>query len=198
MRGGVLLKQFLVTALAITIAMPPTALPAQLSPTRPSVGQRVRLHLVGSSEPVDGTVLGWAADTLVLGPLRRAHSLPDTLMRIPRTSIVSYRPSLGPHRGRGLAQGAKTGAIVGGTIGLAIFLIGVLRDAGGSCHECLPVPASLVGGVFGVLTTVGGMLIGAAVGSAGAPDRWGDEQAISSSERQGRPRPFALVLSLAR
>jgi hypothetical protein len=182
-----------VTAVAITIAVAPTALPAQLSPTRPLAGQRVRLHLVGSSGPVDGTVLGWAADTLVLGPLRRTHSLPDTLMRIPRTSILSYRPSLGPDYGVGLARGAKTGAIVGGTIGLAFLLIGIFRDAGGPCRDCLDIPASLVAGVFGVGVTLGGVLIGAAVGAAGAPDHWGDEQAIASGDRRDRTRRLALV-----
>lgn len=194
-----MLRQLLVLTLVITMAASPMVLSAQTSPTRPAAGERIRLHLVAQSGSVDGTVLGWAADTLVLGPLRRARSLPDTLMRVPRTSIVSYQPSLGPDRLRGFTQGAKTGAIVGGTIGLAFFLIGVLTDVGtgGNCRDCL-VPASLVGGVFGVAATLGGTLIGAVVGSAAAPDDWGPERSVASAGHQLRSRRVALVLSLTR
>jgi hypothetical protein len=195
-----MLRHLIVIALAVTAGTAsPMSLSGQAAPTRPAAGQRVRLHLVPPSGTVDGTVLGWVTDTLVLGPLRRGRSLPDTLMRVPRTSIVSYQPSLGPDRGRGFARGAKTGAIVGGTIGLAIFLVGVFRDVGGGpCHECLPIPASVVTAVFGAGALAGGILIGAVAGSAGAPDRWGAEERVTLREYPGSPRRFALVLSLGR
>jgi hypothetical protein len=183
---------------AVAIACAPVLI-AQPSPTRPAAGQRVRLHLVPPSSGIDGTVLGWVADTLVLGPLRRERSQPDTLMRIPRSSIVSYQPSLGADRDRGFARGARNGAIVGGMIGGAILLIGVLSDAGrGDCSDCLPVPATLLGGVLGLATAVGGVLIGAAVGSASAPDRWGEAQRVASGDRPVRSRRVALVLSVVR
>lgn len=195
-----MLRQLIVTALAVTTgAVGPMSVIAQASPTRPAAGQRVRLHLVPPSGTVDGTVLGWATDTLVLGPLRRSRSLPDTLMRVPRGSIVSYQASLGPDRGAGFVSGVKTGAIVGGTIGLAFFLVGVFRDvtAGGECRDCV-VPATLAFGILGVGAAAGGILIGAAAGSAGAPDRWGAEERVALRQPPGRPRRFALGLSLAR
>jgi hypothetical protein len=123
--------------------------------------------------------------------------MPDTLMRVPRTSIVSFQPSLGPDRGRGFVRGAKTGALVGGMIGLAVLLVGVLSDAGAPCHDCV-ISASMIGGVFAVATTAGGTLIGAALGAAGAPDRWGGAELVGSAEHYRRSRQLALRLSVAR
>jgi hypothetical protein len=53
-------------------------------------------------------------------------------------------------------------------------------------------------GELGVGVVAGGILIGAVVGSAGAPDRRGREQRVTLREYRGLPRRFALVLSLAR
>jgi membrane associated rhomboid family serine protease len=189
-----MLRQLLVIALAVAAGAVPMSLPAQPSPTRPAAGQRVRLHLVPPSGIVDGTVLGWAADTLVLGPLIRQRALPDTLMRLPRTSIVSYQPNLGRDHSRGFVRGAKRGAAIGGGIGLIILFFGIAGDANDSSGE--GAPGIVIGGGVAVFTTLAGTLIGAVFGSIGGPDRWGNEQRVALREYPG-PRRFALALSLA-
>jgi hypothetical protein len=99
------------------------------SPSRPTARQRVRVHLAGGRAPIEGTVVRWTADTLVLGPLSAARSHLDTLLRVPRESIVGYQPSLGRDHGRGFVRGAKVGAIVGGAVGLALVIVGAIYDS---------------------------------------------------------------------
>jgi hypothetical protein len=59
-----MLRQLQVLALLVTVAaeIPWRDASAQ-SPSRPSVGQRVRVQLAAGRAPIEGTVVGWAADT---------------------------------------------------------------------------------------------------------------------------------------
>jgi hypothetical protein len=131
---------------------------------------------------------------LVLGPLSAARSHLDTLLHVPRESILGYQPSLGRDHGRGFVRGAKVGAIVGGAVGLALVIVGAIYD---SRAEEVFIPATAVGGVLAVGTTLGGLLLGAGLGALGGPERWGEAQSVASTGHRSRSRQLALVFSLA-
>jgi hypothetical protein len=163
------------------------------SPSRPAAGERVRVHLTVGTTPVDGSVIGWNADTLVLA----AVFGPSRYTQIPRTNIASYQPSLGYDRERGFARGAKTGALIGGGVGIMLLIVGAVADAQGECDDVC-VPATVVGGVLGVGATLGGMMLGAAIGAIAAPERWGEAQSVASSDYRSPSTRLALMLSIAR
>jgi hypothetical protein len=196
-RGGLVLRQLRALALltAVAAGVPWHAVSAQF-PSRPTAGQRVRIHLNAGRAPIVGTVVGWTADTLVLGPLYGTAAYLDTLRRVPRASIVGYQPSMGRDHGRGFVQGAKVGAIVGGGVGLALVIAGILHDKRRPCED-ICVPASVVGGVLGVGTTLGGIALGAALGALGGSERWGETQSVTSTGNRSRSRRLALVVSIA-
>jgi hypothetical protein len=156
----------------------------------------VRVHSVGGRAPIEGTVLGWTADTLVLGPLHLGRSI-DTVARLPRERIASYQPSLGRDVGRGLGRGAKTGALIGGSGGVLLLITGVIADAR-ACSDCIVIPFTVITGVLAVGTTLGGTFLGMGIGALAAPERWGDAQSVASSGYPSRSRRLALVLSIAR
>jgi hypothetical protein len=63
-----MLRQLLILALVMAAAagVPQSRTFAQ-SPSRPATGERVRVYLAVGTTPVEGRVIGWTADTLVLG-----------------------------------------------------------------------------------------------------------------------------------
>ena len=75
---------------ASATGVPIDLLPGQ-SPSRPPVGQRVRVHLTTGERRV-GNVAGWLPDTLRLRQLVYRGS-PDSLLYIPRADITSYQSS---------------------------------------------------------------------------------------------------------
>jgi hypothetical protein len=191
-----MLRQLLVVAAAAVLGAGPVSVRAQSSPSRPAPDQRVRINLVGGSATVEGRVVGWMADTLVLGgPILNGAPL-DTSMRIPRASIASYQLGLGRDHGRGFARGVKAGALVGGSIGLALLITGALMD-----NECTDfcIPPVAVGAVLGVGTTLGGVLLGGMFGTIAAPQIWGEPQEVAAAggPRSRRAR-LGVTLSLAR
>lgn len=192
-----MLRQLPALALLVTVwtAVPSRETSAQAQ-SRPIAGQRVRVHVGAGRAPIEGTVVGWAADTLVLEPLHGRRSWLDTLRHVPRTSIVSYQPSLGRDHGRGFERGAKVGAIVGGSVGLALLIWGVIYDSRSPCED-ICIPASVVGGVLGVGTTLGGIVVGAALGALTGTEYWGEEQSVASTRYRSRSRHLALVLSIS-
>jgi len=190
------LRRLRSVAIGAILVTGPQSIQAQSSPSRPAPDERVRIHLADGSGTVDGRVIGWIADTLVLGGAVFNGRLPDTSMRVPRSGIVSYRQSLGRDYDRGFARGLRTGALVGGGIGLAFVVAGALMD--NTCEDiCIPPVA--IGAVLGVGAALGGVLLGATFGTIAAPDRWGEPQSVASSDgrRPARGR-LALKFSLAR
>lgn len=167
------------------------------SPSRPAPGQRVRVHVGAGRAPIEGTVVEWAADTLVIGPLYARQSYLDTLLRVPRASIIGYQPSLGRDHVRGFVRGAKVGVMIGGGVGLALVIAGIIHDKQRPCVDVC-IPAAVVGGVLGVGTTLGGLVLGAALGALGGPEVWGEGRSITSTGHRSRSRHLTLVLSIGR
>jgi hypothetical protein len=162
------------------------------SPSRPAVGQRVRIH-VTTSELRVGKVAGWLEDTLVLRQLVYRGS-PDSLLYIPRADIESYQASLGRDEGRGAGRGAKLGTLVGGGIGLVLLGLGLYSDS--QCEEyCF---GTLIGAVLGAGSTLAGFLVGATIGLVAAPERWSEPRSVATRELRSRSPQFALRLSIGR
>lgn len=137
------------------------------APSQPASGQRVRLNLTTGEPAVDGWAAGWVEDTLRLRQLVYGGS-PDSVRLIPRAHIASYQTSLGRDERWGAARGAKTGALIGGGIGVTLLLLGIAADAG--CEEyCF---GTLIGGVIGAGTTLAGTLLGSVIGVLSARERW--------------------------
>lgn len=169
-----MLRQLATLALVLTSATSvPTGLLGGQSPAQPPLGQRIRVHLTVDPLRAEGWVAGWIDDTLRLRQLVYRGS-PDSIRYIPRAHVASYQTSLGRDEGRGLKKGAKTGALIGGSIGLTLLLLGAASDHG--CQDyCF---GTLIGAVLGAGTTLGGVVLGSAIGLLWAPERWSEPRAI--------------------
>ena len=176
---------------ASATGVPIDLLPGQ-SPSRPPVGQRVRVHLTTGERRV-GNVAGWLPDTLRLRRLVYRGS-PDSLLYIPRADITSYQSSRGRDELEGARRGARAGVLVGGGIGLVLLGLGLYSDA--HCEDiCL---GTIVGGMLGVGTTLAGVVVGATIGVAAAPEQWSEPRAMASSDGRSHSRRLALGLSISR
>jgi hypothetical protein len=96
-----MLRQLLRMASAAVLGAAPLSVHAQPSPSRPAPEQQVRIHLADGSGTVEGRVVGWTADTLVLGRAILNGTVLTTPIRLPRASIVSFQLSLGRDHGAG-------------------------------------------------------------------------------------------------
>jgi len=194
-----MLRQLLALAAAAGgLGAGPLSVHAQSSPSRPAPDQRVRVQLSDGSGTIQGRVIGWAADTLMLGgPILNGVVL-DAPVRIPRVNIVSYQPSLGRDYDRGFARGVRKGALIGGTVGLALLVTGAMLENSEACDEYC-IPPTIIGAVLGVGATLGGVLLGATFGTIAAPEIWGEPQQVAAAggarSRRGR---LAVTFSLAR
>lgn len=189
-----MLRQLAVIALVVASATgAPIDLLAAQSPSRPAVGQRIRIHLTTGEPRVDGWVAGWTDDTLRLRRLVYKGS-PDSLLYVPRSEISSYQTSLGHDKERGTGRGAKIGALVGGGIGLVMLGAGLYADS--RCEEyCF---GTLGGALGGAGATLIGYIVGGTIGLVTAPERWSEPRALASRESRSRSPQLALGLSISR
>ena len=194
-----MLRQLVIVATAAALGAAPLLVHAQPSPSRPAAGQRVRVNLAGDSGSVVGRVFAWDGDTLMVEGVYLRGRMLHTPMRIPRASIASYQQPVGRDYDRGFSRGVKTGAIVGGTVGLALVVTGIVMDKSREPCDDFCIPATAVGAVLGVGATLGGVLLGATLGTIAAPERWGDPRQVAAAggarSRRGR---LAVTFSLAR
>jgi hypothetical protein len=129
---------------------------APLSEVRP--GARIRVEAPGIvAGRYVGTVLTRIGDTLTLGA---QASQPITL---PLARVTSLEVSRGDSRGDGARRGVLWGAPIG--LGLGLLTIGFAD----SCNGCGD-PVGNVGGV--ALTTLSGVLWGAAIGAIVGREHW--------------------------
>ena len=170
-----------------TLLGAPAAAAAQEPLHSSTTPQRVRLLLADPAGRLDGVVVGWRGDTLLLVTPRDPRAAPP--VRILESQITGFRVSLGHDRGRGARRGARWGALVGGGLGLAVLGAAAVYDLRGEGGDYF-FPASLFAALYVPVFTVGGTVIGLGLGALVAPERWGAVQPLApGAPRRGGVSP---------
>jgi hypothetical protein len=128
-------------------------------------GDSVRIQIL-RSDPVDASVVGWRADTLVM----RVQGQDELWHLAAREIGVLQRYQAIPPQDAfrsGLMLGAATGVFAGAAVGILLYASGVTKDEDGPPAEQLVHSALKFSGLF----TVGGALVGGIVG--GRNPGWG-------------------------
>jgi hypothetical protein len=172
----------------LTLASPalPAGVAAQSRAGSELVGERVRVTSVSGGEPVVGELASYRADAVeIRDSTGVVHSVPlDEIDRVQRSLGVRSGA------GRGAGMGAVLGLLAGGATGL------VLIHGFCSGHEDCSA-TSYAGGaaLVGLAGLVGGLGIGALIGSASSSEKWAD---VSLGDDHGVAVRFGVVPSSGR
>ncbi|MCZ6760284.1 MAG: hypothetical protein O7D29_07940 [Gemmatimonadetes bacterium] len=173
------------TIVVVILAVSALSLAAQDVPL-PWPGDRVRVTAPDRSvQQVEGRLLRLRADTLAVWPATEG----SPLLFIPLSSLTSLQ--VRRHRFWGAREGAKYGAIVGGSLGV-VFAAWACQSK--DC-EVYTVPVYLA---FGFWFGATGSLVGAVIGAIGG--RVWEEVAVDQLRVSFRPQRdgrFALAFSVA-
>ena len=138
-------------------------LPAQRV-TDALIGSRVRLEITSGAQVI-GTIVALESDTIRVASRNAA-------VAVPRNSVMSYDVSLGRERGRG----ARRGALAGGALGFAVVVASLGRDTATVNRQPSDLRAAVPIGI-------GLLALGAAIGSALAPEQWDAARSVASAFR---------------
>jgi hypothetical protein len=139
--------------------MPLVTVGAQRAELRP--GARVRLVAPGVvAGRVEGVILGVQNDTMTFAPLQGAP-LPIAVAMVTEAHV---------YRGKSSRAGLKSGALLGGGIGLALGVLSAGFSDGSSGGSAPSDAGNRVGGALAI--TVFGAGLGALIGNSRGSDNW--------------------------